>query len=87
MKIKDNFMLRKVADSFVVVPIGSAVADFNGMVNLNEAGAFLWQLLEKGSTEQEMLSAMLEKYDVDESVAANDISRFVNEVKEAGLLE
>ena len=43
MKIKENYMLRKVADCYVVVPIGEAVAEFNGMINLNEVGAFLWR--------------------------------------------
>ena len=45
MKIKDNFILRKVADSYVVVPVGKLTLDFNGIINLNETGAFLFELL------------------------------------------
>lgn len=48
MKIKSDYLLRKVADSYVVVPVGKATVDFNGMINLNETGAFLWQQLQKG---------------------------------------
>lgn len=87
MKIKDNFMLRKVADCYVVVPIGPAVADFNGMINLNEAGAFLWQLLESETTEDAVVSAMLEHYDVDEAIAKNDVKKFVAQLTEANLLD
>ncbi len=86
MKIKENFMLRKVADCYVVVPIGPAVADFNGMINLNEAGAFLWQLLEDDTTEDAVVSAMLEHYEVDEEVARNDVKRFVAQLSDADLL-
>ena len=87
MKIKDNFMLRQVADCYVVVPIGPAVADFNGMINLNEAGAFLWQLLENETTEDAVVAAMLEHYDVDEAVAKNDVKKFVAQLTEADLLD
>ena len=87
MKIKDNFMLRKVADCYVVVPIGPAVADFNGMINLNEAGAFLWQLLESETTEEGVVAAMLEHYEVSEDIARNDVKKFVLQLSEAGLLD
>ena len=35
MKIKDDFVLRKVADSYVVVPVNSLTLDFNVVINLN----------------------------------------------------
>ena len=43
MKIKSDFLLKKVADSYVVVPVGKATVSFNGMITLNETGAFLWE--------------------------------------------
>ena len=87
MKIKENFMLRKVADCYVVVPIGPAVAEFNGMINLNEAGAFLWQLLENETTEDVVVAAMLEQYEVSEDIARNDVKKFVSQLSEADLLD
>ena len=48
MKIKSGFMLYEVAGSYVVVPAGDEPLDFNGMVTLNETGAFLWKQLEQG---------------------------------------
>ena len=87
MKIKEDYMLRKVADTFVVVPIGNAVADFNGMINLNSVGAFLWSRLESETTFDEVLCDMLEEYDVEESVARKDLESFVNELSQSNLLE
>lgn len=86
MKIKENYMLRKVADCYVVVPIGAAVAEFNGMINLNEVGAFLWQKLESETTFEDVLAAMLSEYEVDEAVAKADLQRFVKELEDAGLI-
>lgn len=39
MKIKKDFMLREIVGTWIVVPLGERVVDFNGMVTLNETGA------------------------------------------------
>jgi hypothetical protein len=87
MKIKSDYMLREVAGTHVVVPTGRATVDFTGMISLNAAGAFLWKLLAEGKSEQELLAAMLEEYDVESALAAADISDFLETVKAADLLE
>ena len=86
MKIKDGFVLRNVADATIVVPTGAASIDFNGMITLNETGAFLWHLLESETTEEEILEAMLKEYDVDASTAKAGIARFVAKLDKEGLL-
>ena len=80
-------MLREVAGYFVVVPIGEGALDFNGVINLNESGAFLWNTMTKDVTEAEMVSALLGEYDVDEERAKADVMAFVKKMKDAGLVE
>ena len=80
-------MLREVAGYFVVVPIGEGALDFNGVINLNESGAFLWNTMTKDVTEAEMVSALLGEYDVDEERAKADVAAFVKKMKDAGLTE
>lgn len=87
MKIKDNFLLRKISDSYVVVPVGSAVVDFSGLINLNESGAFLFKILQKGADENQLVDSLLEEYDVSREVATADVSRFIEKVKGAGIIE
>ena len=86
MKIKDGFMLRKVADSFIVVAVGDRVKEFNGIINLNETSALLWHTLEKDVTESQLVDALLSEYDVDREVAAKDVALFIEKLKEANLL-
>ena len=43
IKIKEGFLLRKVAGDHVVVPVGEAGKVFHGMIRLNDTGAFLWE--------------------------------------------
>ena len=87
MKIKSDFILRKVADSYVVVHVGKLTLDFNGIINLNETGAFLFELLQKGAEREDLIEKMLEEYEVSPEKAASDIDIFIQKVKEADVLE
>ncbi len=87
MKIKENFLLRKISDSFVVVPVGDAVVDFSGLINLNESGAFLFERLQKGADEDDLVNALLGEYDVTEEIARADVRGFIKKAREADVLE
>ena len=87
MKIKDDFVLRKVADSYVVVPVNSLTLDFNGVINLNETGAFLFEQLQKGIEKDELIAKMISEYDVTKEKASADIDIFINKLKDANVFE
>ena len=87
MKIKDGFMLKEIAGTWVVVPLGARVVEFNGLMSLNESSVLLWNKLEKGATIDELVKVILSEYDIDEKTARADVEEFVNLVKEKGLLE
>lgn len=87
MKIKNDFILRKVADSYVVVPVGKMTLDFNGIINLNETGAFLFGLLQQGADREDLLEKLLTEYDVTPDRAAADIDSFLQKVRDADVLE
>ncbi len=87
MKIKDDFILRKVADSYVVVPVGSMTLDFNGIINLNDTGAFLFKVLQSGADKQELVDKLLEEYDVTFDTAKADTDSFIKKLKDADILE
>ena len=88
MKIKSGFLLRTVAGCDLVVAVGKRTVDFNGIMNLNKSGAFLWKLLEQGATEDSMTEAILENYeDVDEPTARDSVRSFVKTLSEGGFLD
>ena len=87
MKIKEGFMLRNVADNYVVVPMGKEAADFNGMITLNETGAFMWKCLEKGCTKDELVTKVLEEYEAEEEQVIQSVERFVKEIEENDFAE
>lgn len=87
MKTKKGFLLRSVGGRNVVVAIGKASENFNGLITLNETGAFLWKMLQNGTTYQEMLNSMLSEYDVDEQTARDGIDQFLETSRNAGLID
>lgn len=87
MKIKDDFIMRKVAGSFVVVPVNDMTLNFNGIVNLNETGAFLFSLLQHEISENELVLKLLDEYDVSEDLAKADVDMFISKLKGADMLE
>ncbi len=86
MKIKEGFILREIAGSYIVVAVGEAVKSFNGVINLNQTGALLWKKLSEGGDEQSLLKALLDEYDVEEEVAKKDIELFIDRLKKANLI-
>lgn len=86
MKVKEGYLLRELADTFVVVPTGKATLDFSGVITLNGPGAFLWKLLSEEKTEGELLKAITEEYEVEVETAKVDIVEFIEKLKAADLL-
>lgn len=87
MKIKQNFMLREIAGTWLVVPLAERVVDFNGIITLSETGAFLWGVLEKGASVDELVGKLLLEYDVDETTARADVAEFTAALEEGNLLD
>ncbi len=87
MKIKEGYLLREVAGSNIVVPLGAAELDLGGMMTLNEVGAFVWHALEENTNEEQIVKALLSEYDVEEAVAARDVHTYIEKLREKGLIE
>ena len=87
MKIRDGFVLRNVIDEYMVMPTGENIAKFEGAVVLNEVSAMLFKLLEKSTSREDLLTAMLNQYDVDEETASTDLDEVLETFEQIGLLE
>lgn len=86
MKRNPNFLMREVAGSYVVVPVGEATRTFPGMMRLNPSGKLLWELLEQEQSEQSLIEALLERYDVSVEVASKDVAAFLENIRSVGAL-
>lgn len=86
MKIEKEFILREIAGDYVIVPTGQTALEFNGLITVNEIGAFIWKKLDQDITEDELVQAILEEYEVDEETARNDVEEFLDKLAECKIL-
>lgn len=86
MIIKKELIRREIAGDTILVPVGRAVYDSNGLFMLNELGAFIWDLLPAVNTPQEICSAILAEYEVTPEEAAADVADFLSRLEEMGII-
>lgn len=88
MKIKPGFIVSKVGKDNVAVPTGALSKTFSNMITLNGSALFLWKKLSSGDgcSREQLLSDMLEEYDVERSVAEGDIDTFIETLRASDLI-
>ncbi len=87
MKIKKGFIVRKVGEENIAVPVGERGKSFHGMIKLNDTGNFLWNFFLKDHTEEEATEALLEAYEVTRETAEKDVAAFVRTLTENGFAQ
>lgn len=86
MKIKDCFILKNIAGVNTIIST-SLKTTFEGMITLNDTGVFMWKLLEKGISLDELVEKMVEEYDIDKAVAQKDAQSFIDKLTKIDVFE
>lgn len=86
-KIKDGFIIRKIGGQIMAVPTGRMTSEIHGMIALSESGELLWNELQKGADIEMLADVLTENYEVERDVALADAEKFVNGLKEQGVLQ
>lgn len=86
MKVSKEFVLREIAGDYIIIPTGKAVLEFNGLITVNAVGVSLWKMLQEEATYEELVKGILDEYDVEETVAREDIQEFLDRLSKAGII-
>ena len=86
MRLNSNFILRNIAENWVVVPVGAASLDFQGIIHLNPTALELWKALEKGATQTDLVGLLISSYGVTPEEAQQDVEAFLNKLRQVGCL-
>lgn len=87
MKIEKEFVLREIAGDYILVPVGKTALDFNGLITVNEIGAFLWDKLQEDVSVEDLLAEVLKEYEVDEATAREDIEEFIDSLRKSEIIK
>lgn len=87
MNIKKRLLKRQIAGDAFLVPVGKEIYDSNGLFFLTEVGEFIWDRLAEADGTEDILRAILEEYDVEESVARQDVEAFFEKLRALDIID
>lgn len=87
MNIKRRLLKRQIAGDAFLVPVGKEIYDSNGLFFLTEVGEFIWDRLAEADGAEDILRAILEEYDVEESVARQDVEAFFEKLRALDIID
>ena len=86
MRAIEDLIIREIAGEYILVPTGNAALKIHGMINLSESGYLLWNKLQSGCTEEELVDAILEEYEIDRETATENTKTFLEKMDSIGIL-
>lgn len=87
MKLKNGIVTNSIDGESFAIATGEAAKKFNGLVKNNPTAAFIFELLKTEQTEDGIVAAMLEKYEVDEPTVRADVKELLALLKSKNLIE
>lgn len=88
MKIRDGFVVREVAGTFLALATGELSKIYNGSITLNSSAKFIFDCFLVETTKEEVVKKMLDKYDgLDEETALGAVEDFVERLAEENLFD
>ena len=85
MKLKKEFFICETDGDSMLVPTGKA--HFSGLVKGNKTLGAILDLLQKDTSEAEIIAAMKARFDAPEEIIVRDVSRALAELRKIGALD
>jgi hypothetical protein len=90
MKTSKEFILRKLYDQNYIVPVGQNIVYYKKSLRINETGVFIWNLLQKDYSLEQIIQEVLRSYQPDAKDQASikeDVNSFLQQLKNYGIIE
>ena len=87
MKLKQMYETMDLDDQVIAIPLGDREDGYHGVVKLNETGAFIFNLLRKEISEEEIIQAVQREYNAQVEKVCDDVRECIEALQSKGLLE
>ena len=87
VNINKDMILREIVGENVLVPTGSTMLKYNGLFMLTPTAAFIWAILPEADSEEEIVDRIVKEYDVEREKAQKDVSEFLTNLREHGIID
>lgn len=86
MRVVPGFVVRQIAGETIAIPAGPAARELSGLLALNGSGQTLFEMLQTEQTEDTLVQALLDTYEIDEATARADVVEFLEILRSSGVL-
>ena len=83
----DSFVIRKVMDEMVLVPLVNNVADMTSVITLNDTAASIIENLDGKNTLKDVILQLFTIYNVKEELLERDVIIFITDALSKGVIE
>ena len=87
MKIDPKYKLREVAGECIIVNQGKVGTDLTRIISLNSTAKYLYKAMESREFEvEDAAQALVDEYGIDNDLAMNDAGKWVESLKNCGVI-
>ncbi len=82
-----DIIFRKIADEFILVPIRQKAVDLKCVYTLNQAAAFLWELIDSKQGVSQITDKFAAEFEVDPCQAQADVLEMFSQMESLSLIQ
>lgn len=86
MKLKYELVIQEIAGTYMAAAVGASARKYNNVINLNETGKVILELLQQETTEEDIVKELQNRYEGDEQVIRKSVKTVLNKLSDEGLL-
>ena len=87
MKISDKFILKVIDDEKMLIPVKHDYASAQKIINLNDTSFYIYSSIKNELNEEQIISKMMEEYEVDKDTLIKDVHNLVKQFIELGVID
>lgn len=82
----EKYQLRHAAGIYWLLDMSQSGFNYKKPVPMNETGATLWKLLEKGYSKEQLIEYLCNEYGIESNEASKDIEVYYNNLRQYGII-
>ena len=87
MKKSAGYVMRKVADEYVLVPHGAKTEETKEVFTLSDTAAFIYEKISEVDTVEELIQEVSSAYQVEKALVENDVREVLKFMEKMGIVE
>ena len=81
-----DYVFRNIGDETILVPVRAGVSELDSLFTLNEVGAVVWKAVEARSSVQDIVTAVLSEFEIEQAAAEGDVLEFLSSLLDRELI-